>query len=114
MVKPLALIALPLSLATPALAASDPTAERASVTVSYRDLDLATPAGTATLRHRIALAVTRVTGDADSRDAGVRQAVRHNRAVAMAGAEAQMQIALAQTNVHYAAAAPSTTAAPGF
>lgn len=78
----------------PAFAA--PAADGMSTTVRFADLDLASDAGAAALHARIANAARAVCGgDADLRDLTAFRAVQACRTVAMASAEPQMQLALA-------------------
>jgi UrcA family protein len=88
-------LALAAALASaPALAA--PAPDGMSMTVRFGDLDLSTDAGAAALHSRIRYAASAVCGgDVDQRDLGRVSIVNACRKVAMASAEPQMQMALA-------------------
>lgn len=102
---PALLIAAVAGLAAPALA-RPPSADAASRTVAYADLDLSTTAGAAILDRRIEDAVRRVCGSADLRElarhaavAGCRREARARiepaRAAAVARARSALRLASA-------------------
>ncbi|MDB5737930.1 MAG: UrcA family protein [Sphingomonas bacterium] len=80
--------------ATSALAAP----ARQSTIVRTADLDLATNTGEQALRTRIARAVSVVCGDVDQRDLNAMASMTACRAIAMANAAPQMEVAIA--NAH--------------
>lgn len=83
-----------LLLSAPAFAA--PAADGMSTTVRFGDLDLATDAGVAALHSRIRHAATQVCGgEVDQRDLTASRIAGACRAVAMASAEPQVQLAMA-------------------
>lgn len=78
----------------PALAA--PAADGMSMTVHFGDLDLSTDAGAATLHARVKYAAQMVCGgDVDQRDLARLNAANACRRIAMASAEPQVRMALA-------------------
>jgi UrcA family protein len=83
--------------------------ETASVTVSYADLNLQTPAGAASLERRVHQAVYEVCGSEDDRDLSDWFAQRKCRADALKDARAKMNqaVAAARGQVQFAAVAPS-------
>jgi UrcA family protein len=81
------------ALSVPASAAPDDQAP--SISVRYRDLDLASDAGTKALNRRIAQAAQRLYPDADARDLGMLAQIHSARTTAIANAEAQAETALA-------------------
>jgi UrcA family protein len=89
-----------------AFVASPVLAEKVSMTVSYRDLDLTHAEGVAALRHRVANAVTAVCGEADTANLRSEEGVRACRRHAVAGADAQIALAVSEAR-QLAAAAPS-------
>lgn len=80
-----------------------------TASVSYDDLDLANPAGAATLKARLASAVKSVCGEADARDLHEMSRVATCRRTALAGAQPQVEVAMAkaQTSQRYAQAGSS-------
>jgi UrcA family protein len=85
----LALTGATLAVSTPAFAQSSD-----SVSVGYGDLDLSTAAGTDRLDRRLRQAASAVCGD-HSLDLRMNRAVRECEARALAGAKADLQVALA-------------------
>lgn len=91
------LAALTASIAVPA------TAEEVSVTVAFGDLNLASPAGRATLDKRIAAAVNRVCAQAERRDLAGRMAWDECKAATLADAMEQLAAVLPSASVALAA-----------
>jgi len=91
---PATILAAAALVSAPAFAA--PAADGMSRTVRFGDLDLSTDAGAAALHSRIEYAATAVCGGgADQRDLTQVRVVNACREVAMASAEPQVQLALA-------------------
>ena len=72
------------------LAVAPAAAEEAHVTVSYGDLDIASPAGAEALSQRLQNGIEAACGRADSRDLKVRAAQAACKDAAMTGAVAQL------------------------
>jgi UrcA family protein len=83
--------------------------DNTSVTVSYADLNLQTPAGAAALEQRVHRAVYEVCGSADDRDLSDWFAQKKCRAEAFkdAGAKMARAVAAARAPAQFAALAPS-------
>lgn len=75
--------------------------------VGYSDLNLATPAGEAALRHRVAVAVKQVCGDPDYRDLQALGQMRQCRKIT--GATAGNQVAFVIDHAQQTALATGST-----
>lgn len=81
-------------IASIATAAAPAAAESISQRVGYADLNLASPAGIAALRQRVATAVKQICGKAEVRDIHSDNRVEDCRRKARAGVEPQLALAL--------------------